>query len=254
VILRSTTPITTGFPSLDTMLGGGLRRGDLLVLGGDAGSGKSSLALAIASRAASSGANVAFHTTEMRPERLLLRLIAMREKRSVDEIERDPSTRSVDIAARGQPALFGGKPGAGVDELLSRLHDDTSRDLFVIDHLQSLVTDRNVMDEELASAVRKLKGAALESNVAMLLVAHCGTNRATSPVPRPTLSDFGALGAVEQHADTVLGLYREEMYTSDRDLDGAAEVHILKNRHGNTGYVDLYFYRKWLRFEDMLEP
>jgi replicative DNA helicase len=72
-------------------------------------------------------------------------------------------------------------------------------------------------------------------------------------VVRPTLSDFGALGAVKQHADVVLGIFREEMYENARGIDGATELHILKNRHGVTGYVDLFFYKKWLRFEDMVE-
>jgi replicative DNA helicase len=169
-------------------------------------------------------------------------------------VERDPAGRAADDAPQAEPVVLAGKPGASVDDLLARMKDDSARDLVVVDHLQSLVTDRSVMAEELASAVRKLKAAALESSAAIILVAHCGTDRSATPVPRPTLASFGALGAVEQHADVVLALYREEMYASHRDLDGAAELHVLKNRHGSTGYVDLYFYRKWLRFEDMLEP
>ena len=72
--------------------------------------------------------------------------------------------------------------------------------------------------------------------------------------PRPQLDDFGALGTVKQFADVVLGLYRHEMYDSASDIDGATELLVLKNRNGARGYVDLYFYKQWMRFEDMLEP
>jgi replicative DNA helicase len=58
---------------------------------------------------------------------------------------------------------------------------------------------------------------------------------------------------VKQHADVVLGLYREEMYESSPSADGATELLALKNRGGATGYVDLYFYKQWLRFEDLIE-
>jgi replicative DNA helicase len=62
------------------------------------------------------------------------------------------------------------------------------------------------------------------------------------------------LGAVKQFADVVLGLYRHEMYESAPDVDGATELLVLKNRNGARGYVDLFFYKQWMRFEDMLEP
>ena len=71
---------------------------------------------------------------------------------------------------------------------------------------------------------------------------------------RPTLDDFGAMGAVKEAADVVLALYREEMYASDAGVEGATELHVRKNRNGTTGYVDLYFYKQWLRFEDLLDP
>ena len=72
--------------------------------------------------------------------------------------------------------------------------------------------------------------------------------------PRPHLDDFGHLGAVKQHADQILGLYREEMYHPGYGMEGATELLVAKNRNGPTGFVDLYFYRRWMRFEDMLDP
>ena len=66
--------------------------------------------------------------------------------------------------------------------------------------------------------------------------------------------DFGALGATKHFADVVLALYREEMYDSASGIQGATELLVRKNRNGSIGYVDLYFYAQWMRFEDMLDP
>ena len=72
--------------------------------------------------------------------------------------------------------------------------------------------------------------------------------------PTRTVADLGALGAPAQHADVVLGLFREELYPALQGAEGATELSILKNRNGPSGmYVDLYFYKQWLRFEDMAE-
>ncbi|MFL5607397.1 MAG: DnaB-like helicase C-terminal domain-containing protein, partial [Gemmatimonadaceae bacterium] len=68
------------------------------------------------------------------------------------------------------------------------------------------------------------------------------------------LDDFGANGAVKERADVVLSLFREGMYDSARGIEGATELLVRKNRNGGTGYVDLYFYAQWMRFEDMLDP
>ena len=88
----------------------------------------------------------------------------------------------------------------------------------------------------------------------MLAVAQLPSLVATREDPRPTLDDLGGRGQVKQHADVVLGLYREEMYRPGGGMEGATELIIEKNRNGPTGFVDLYFYRRWLRFEDMLDP
>ena len=59
---------------------------------------------------------------------------------------------------------------------------------------------------------------------------------------------------MKQHADIVLGLYREEMYNPGGGVEGATELIVAKNRNGPTGFIDLYFWQSWLRFEDMLDP
>jgi len=126
-------------------------------------------------------------------------------------------------------------------------------DLVIVDSVQGIGGGRRDAAEEQASAVRALKSLALDAGVAILATAQLPQLSARAD-RRPQLDDFGALGAVKHHADVVLALYREGMYDSARDIEGATELLLRKNRHGNTGYVDLYFYAQWMRFEDMLDP
>jgi replicative DNA helicase len=126
-------------------------------------------------------------------------------------------------------------------------------DLVIIDVVQGVGAGRRDAAEEQASAIRALKSLALDAGIAILATAQLPLLGAR-PDRRPQLDDFGALGAVKHHADVVLALYREGMYDSARDIEGATELLVRKNRHGNVGYVDLYFYAQWMRFEDMLDP
>ena len=128
--------------------------------------------------------------------------------------------------------------------------------MVVVDYLQLLPppTKEPTQEEGCAASVRALKAMCLDRNIACLTVAHLPRQDAERSDRRPTLDDFGALGSVKQHADVVLGLYREDMYTGGMDVRGATELMVMKNRNGPTGFIDLYFYRQWMRFEDMLDP
>lgn len=253
--------ITTGFPTVDGLMGGGLRTGDLVVLGGDSGSGKSSLALAIALRAAEAGHGVAFVTGEMTEERIAERALAIEGRVSVDEIRAgsfgDEGRAGLGAAAhrlRERFPLVRCLTG-GAQWLDSEMRSLLDVELVVVDSLAALPAGAAAQDEELASAVRLLKRAAVESGVALLLTAPLATDPRGRPDQRPTLADFGALGAVRQHADVVLALYREEQYAPGWGAEGGTELLILKNRNGIAGsYADLYFFKRCLRFEDMVDP
>lgn len=253
--------VATGFPSIDRVLGGGVRRRDLIVLAGDTGSGKSSLALGIAIRVALAGTPTVIFSGEMNEDRLMERALAMEGRATVDELRagklKDPTRASVGAAAlrlRGLPLLVRDLHGLSLDELSQFLDAIPRRSLVVIDPLQLLQTQSPNSEESLAGAARRLKAVALEKNAAVLAVAQVATNPAHREDPRPTLDDLGGLGAVKQHADVVLGIYREEMYRPGGGMEGATELIVAKNRNGPTGFVDLFFYQKWLRFEDMLDP
>jgi replicative DNA helicase len=253
--------VSTGFPSLDTFLGGGPRRGDLVVLAGDTGIGKSALALAMALRVAEQAHDVAFFSGECGTERLLERALAMCGRASVQDLRHgklDEAGRAAVAAAalavRDRRLLFSHVAPNGVAGLSDLLIEHLGLDLLVIDPVQSLAMGRLPRDEELAAAILQLKSLAVRRQCVVLVTSHLATAVRDRADPRPTLADLGVMGALAHHADVVLGLYREEQYHASSDVDGAAEVHILKSRDGATGWADLFFYKRWLRFEDMVDP
>lgn len=252
--------VPTGFPSVDALLNGGPRRGDLVVLAGDLGAGKSALAMAIALRASDAGLDAALFSGELSTERLFERALAMRAKVRVEDLRRGSLTEgqraqagAAALALRHHCPQLAYVPPTGFAGLSDLLIDHLGIDLVVVDPIQSLVTGRAARDEELASVVRELKGLAVRRECLVLVVSHLYRSVRERADPRPQLADLGALGSLGQYADTVLGLYREEQYHAERDVDGAAEVHVLKQRDGSLGYADLFFYKQWVRFEDVVE-
>ena len=251
--------IASGFPSLDRSIGGGFRRGDLAILGGDVGSGKSALALAIGVRAAERHC-VAYFSGEMTQQRLMERVLAMEGRVRIDELRQG----SLDEMARARVGAAAvrlrerlprfGRLSVDTENGLPDGWDETGiPDLVIIDSIQGIGAGRREAAEDQAAAVRALKALALDAGIGMLATAQLPLLAPRSD-RRPQLDDFGALGAVKHHADVVFGLYREGMYDHARDIEGATELLIRKNRHGSIGYVDLYFYAQWMRFEDMLDP
>jgi len=255
--------VPSGFPSLDRMLGGGFRRQDLVVLGGDVGSGKSALALAVAIRAARAGMPTLFLSGEMSPERVLERALAMEGRAPIDDLRQgrlDPTARAAVGAAavrlRDLPLLVRPLLGTGFEEVPGSLDQVPGRALLIVDTLQLTPPPRPSarLHERTAQVVRALKALAVERDLTVLAVAQLPRHRTEREDARPRLDDFGALGTVKQSADLVLGIYREEMYRPGQGVEGATELIIAKNRNGPTGFVDLYFYPRILRFEDLLDP
>lgn len=254
--------IVTGFPSIDRQLGGGFRRQDLVVLAGDVAAGKSALALAIAVRSARAGTPVLYLSGEMSEERLFERALALEARVPVDALRKgdlDELTRaSVGAAAlrlRDLPLMVRTLRPDPAD-LAESLRTVPRRALCVIDELQLVqpLVVGETPEQSLASTARLLKQLALEQELAILAVSQLPRLRPGRQDPRPTLEDLGGGGVVKQVADVVMALYREEMYRPAVGVEGAVELIVGKNRNGPTGYLDLYFYRQWLRFEDMLDP
>jgi replicative DNA helicase len=198
----------------------------------------------------------------MDEERLMERALAIEGRVPVDTLRNakltDEARAGVGAAAvrlRDLPLAIYPLIGDDLDEVIESAwkHDPA---LIVFDYLQLIPTGqpRVTQDEEGAATLKALKALALERRIACLALAQLPSHSADRADPRPNLDDFGVLGSIKQHADVVLGLYREEMYRPGGGVEGATELIVAKNRNGPTGFIDLYFYQRWMRFEDMLDP
>ena len=249
----------TGFPSLDRWVGGGVRAGDLVVLAGAIGSGKSALTLAMALRMAEVGTKVAVVSGEMTVERQMERALAIEGRVRVDDLRQgrlDDASRAavgaVAVRLRDHGPRLEVMPPEGFEGLTALLRAHPV-DVLIVDPIQALLAGRADPDAALASMIRQLKALALAHHLCIMAVSHL-PHWTPRPDPRPVLEDLGAMGAIQESADVVLALFREEMYTPDHGVEGATELLVRKHRNGSLGYLDLYFYKQWLRFEDMLDP
>jgi len=253
--------IATGFPSIDRAIGGGIRRGDLIVMGGDDAVGCSALALAIALRVTQ---RALFLTSEMVPERAYERALAMSARVSLESlrlgvVSEDERVRlaAAAVSLRDRAPVIETLAPGGVPAVRRVAGTDPAPAVIFVDGLEALLetgpTRHPSRDEALAAAVLSLKQLALETDAAVVLLSHLPALDRTRHDRRPRLTDFGVCGAVATHADMVFGLYREELYDGDLGVAGATELRLLKHRDGALAYVDLFFYAQWLRFEDVQE-
>ena len=251
--------VTTGYASLDRLLAGGLRRGELAVLGGDAGAGKTSLVLGIAIRAAVAGHPVVIMTHESTVERCWERLVAAES--GVTQVALRTGimpTGGVDALKSAADVLrrlpIGIERAPHTPALLAeRLDAGELPALVIIDGLATLDQPPRPVAEAHAQAIRLAKRAAVDHDVVVLVTAPLSSDRAKHPPPRPTLHDFGVLGAAASVADVVVGIFREALYDDAPDVAGAFEVHVLKHRAAASAFADLYIEPGAGRVEDLIE-
>jgi len=251
--------VTTGYPSLDRLLAGGLRRGELTIVGGDAGAGKTSLALGIAIRAAVVGHPVLILTHESNMERCWERLVSAESgvthiamRTGVLPNGGADALRSAADVLRRLPITV--EPAAPTPSALSeRLDVGDLPALVIIDGLAGLDQPPRPVAEAQAQAIRIAKRTAVVQDVAVLLTAPLTSDRAVGPPPRPMLSGFGMLGTAAAVADAVLGIFREALYDDAPDVAGAFEVHLLKHRSAPASFADLYIEPGAGRVEDLIE-
>jgi replicative DNA helicase len=248
--------IPSGFPSLDTVIDGGFRLGELVVIGGDAGSGTSSLALALALNASHAGC--LFLTGEMTSDRVAERALAIEGRVGLSDLRMDALSEDEQarVAAAAQRLRFlspviKSLDFTGIGAVTQAIANHPDARLVIVDGLESLLTSFGERDSQLAFAVLSLKRLALAAKVAVVVVTHLPNLERQRHDRRPRLEDFGAAGACAVHGDLVFGVYREEIYLADMALRGATELLLLKWRDGEPGYVDLYFEGASLRFEDV---
>lgn len=249
--------IPTRFPSIDRAIGGGLRRGDLIVMGGDDSVGSSALALAIALRAEPRALVL---SSEMQPERVYERALALSARVPMESLRLGTVTEeerarlaAAALSLRDRAPVVDTFMNGGLANIEQAVDATPDAALVIVDTLDGLLDRDHGQEEALRYAVLALKRMALKRHVAVLLTTHLPALDRDRQDRRPRLTDFGLGGTVGGQADLVLGLYREEMYDFDHGVSGGAELLILKNRDGARGYVDLYFDARYGRFEDVLE-
>lgn len=257
------TGLTTGFRDLDSILSG-LQKTDLIIVAARPSVGKTAFCLNIAQRAAiDAGAVVGVFSLEMSKEQLVMRLLC--SEAMVDAhrfrngfLTRDEWERLGDALARlSETKLFiDDTPGISVLEMRAKSRrlatEQKKLDLIVVDYMQLMTGGGRIesRQQEVAQISRELKGLAKELNVPLIALSQLSRAAEQRSDHRPQLSDLRESGSIEQDADVVAFIYREEQYKQTEENDGKAEIIIAKQRNGPTGNVKLTFLKQFTRFED----
>lgn len=254
--------VPTGFTDLDKILGG-LQRSDLVILGARPAHGKTAMALGMCHNAAVRyKQRIAIFSLEMSKEQLVQRLLCMQGRLDSGRlrsgyIDEDEWTRLIEAAAvLSDTKIFiddsAGTNPAEMRNRARRLQAEQGLDLIVVDYLQLMsgrASENRV--QEISGISRSLKVLARELNVPVLALSQVsrGVDSRTSHVP--LLSDLRESGSIEQDADVVVFLTREEMYDPETEKRHIADLYVAKHRNGPTGHLALYFDQQQTRFRDL---
>jgi replicative DNA helicase len=256
--------IPTGFPDMDNILAG-LQPSDLLILAGRPSMGKTSLALNIAQHVATQeGIPVGVFSLEMSKEQLIDRLICA--EANVDSWKlRTGNLSDDDFPKIGHamgvlseaPLFIDDSPSANAMEMRAkarRLQSEHDLGLIVVDYLQ-LMESRYKREgnrvQEISEISRSLKGLARELNIPVICCSQLSRAVEQRPDRIPQLADLRDSGSIEQDADVVMFIYREDYYKQDTDKKNIAEIIIRKHRNGPTGNINLYFNPEQMRFTNL---
>jgi replicative DNA helicase len=257
------TGVPTGFTDLDSLTSG-FQRGDLVIIAARPSMGKTSLALNVAQHVGTrTGLTVGVFSLEMSREQLFLRMLSS-EAQIDGHALRTGFLRSDDwgrlteaLGTLGQAKVFiDDSPGVGVLEMRAksrRLAAEHGLHLLIVDYIQ-LMQGRGRFDnrtQELGAISRALKGLAKELDVPVVALSQLSRAPEGRADHRPQLSDLRESGALEQDADVVLLIFREDRYTQDTENEGIAEIIVAKQRNGPTDTIRLAFIKERTRFENL---
>lgn len=254
--------VATGYTDLDELTGG-LQPSDLIILAARPSVGKTSLALSLAYNVAFlSRATVGVFSLEMSRDQLVQRILAMHTGIDMQRL-RTGNLRAdeLNLAFEGMgvlselPIYIEDTPGLSITEVRSkarRLHAEVGVDLLMIDYLQLMSgrrSDNRV--QEVSEISRGLKALARELNVPVIALSQLSRAVEGRQSHVPMLSDLRESGSIEQDADIVMFIYREELYDKDTDKKGIAEIHLAKHRNGPLGVIPLRFEARTTRFQNL---
>lgn len=261
------TGVATHYNELDSYTSG-LQRGELVIIAGRPGMGKTSFALNIAENIAlKNNMPVAVFSLEMPAVQLVQRMLSSCARVDQSVIKRGDVTHDdmekIFIAMnqlKDAQIHIAETSGINVIDLRARarrLHDKVGKlGLIVIDYVQIMSGINSGPNsnraQEIAEISRSLKTLALELDVPILLLSQLNRDVESRTDKRPNISDLRESGALEQDADIILLLYRDDYYNREDSKDkGVAEINIAKNRSGSTGMIKLAFLNQYTRFENL---
>lgn len=256
-----TRAIPTGFPDLDALLSGGIRAGEVVVVAARPKVGKTALALTIARNAAVEH-SVLVLEMEMPRAQIHDRNAAATARIPLPHLLRpnrltdDEWGRLADVTSR-----MGGWNMAVDDQGALRMLDVRMKsravkrkhglDLVVLDYLQLMEAEGDNRNAQIESITRGIKAMAKELEVGVLLLSQLNRDCERRTDKRPVMSDLRDSGGIEQDADAVIFLYRDELYNPDSEDRGIVEVNVAGNRQGPTGTIGLIYVGEQTRFESL---
>lgn len=261
---RSGSPgVPSGFRDLDMLLGG-FQKSDLLVFAGRPGMGKTSWLLTSAMNVARFGGCVAIFTMEMGVEQLIQRMVAMEsgvnmQKLRLGNLDLRDQSRFTEAVGRiaNFPIFIDDTPAMSPLEMRNkcrRLKHEHGLDLVIVDYMQLMNAGgsyENNRVQEISYISRSLKEMARDLNVPLISAAQLSRAVEQRQDKRPVLSDLRESGSIEQDADIVMFLYRDEVYNEATEFPNQADVIVAKHRNGPTGTISLFFDKALTKFMDV---
>ena len=257
------TGISTGYTDLDRMTAG-LQPGDLVIVAGRPSMGKTTFALNIGENAAiSAGVPVAVFSMEMSREQLSMRMISSLGRVDQSHLrtgmfgDEDWARINGAIAQMKTAPIYIDDSGAltptEVRARARRLSRERGLGLIIVDYLQLMQVPGTKENRatEISEISRSLKALAKELRVPVIALSQLNRGVEQRTDKKPVMSDLRESGAIEQDADVIMLIYREEVYDQDTPRKGIADIIVAKQRNGPTGEVHLTFLGKYTRFENM---
>ena len=254
--------IPTGFKDIDEKTSG-LQRSDLIIVAARPAMGKTAFALNIAQQSAvKAGSSVIIFSLEMSKEQLGQRLLAMQARVEMQKLKQgdldrkdwDRITMALD-ELNNTKIVIDDTPGISIMEMRNkcrRLKAEQGLDLVVIDYLQlmSMQGKSDNRQQEISTISRNLKLLAREMDCPVIVLSQLSRAPEQRQDHRPILSDLRESGSIEQDADIVIFLYRDDYYNENTDKPGVCEVNIAKHRSGPTDKVELTWVSRYTKFSD----
>ncbi len=262
------TGVPTGFTELDRILAG-LQPTDLIILAARPGMGKTALALNIAQNAAlRGGAGVGIFSLEMGKGQLATRMLSSEARVDAHKMrtgylsmnEDWPRLEEASERLYHAPIWIVDTPALTITQVRSKARrlksEHPELGMLMIDYLQLMQGDggpQQSREQQISAISRGLKGLAKELELPVMALSQLNRGVESRPNKRPMLSDLRESGAIEQDADAILFIYRDEYYNPESPDQGVAEVIVSKHRHGGLGTVRLAFQKQNVRFENLFE-